>query len=225
MPTILLIRHGQASFGGEDYDRLSQRGREQAEVLAAALGRRGLELRRLAGGSGRRHRETAAALGEGLGLEPAIDARWDEYDINQVLTHHSGTAARVDRQDGGGKTSAAEFRRALIGALDSWVAAGADSPCTPTFPEYAARGAAALEDLAGQLGSGETGIAVSSAGVVAAITASLIGLPPERFSELSRVAVNTAVTKIAIGPSGRSLVSFNDHSHLEEADRSLVTYQ
>lgn len=225
MPTILLIRHAQASFGGEDYDVLSERGREQAAVLAAALEQRDLRIGSLVSGSGRRHRETAAPPAAAMGVEAAVDDRWDEYDINQVLAHHGATGARVDRQGGGETTSAAELRVALTGALDGWVAAGDASPCTPTWPEYSARGLAALDQLASQLGRGETGVAFSSAGVIAAISASLLGLPPERFSELSRVAVNTGVTKLARGAGATSLISFNDHSHLELADPELITYQ
>jgi len=34
MPVVYLIRHGQASFGAQDYDVLSATGHRQAEVLA-----------------------------------------------------------------------------------------------------------------------------------------------------------------------------------------------
>ena len=33
------------------------------------------------------------------------------------------------------------------------------------------------------------------------------------------------MTKIVIGSTGASLVTVNEHSHLEEADRSLITYR
>ncbi|MEC8667907.1 MAG: histidine phosphatase family protein, partial [Pseudomonadota bacterium] len=33
MPTLYLIRHGQASFGADDYDVLSPIGHEQARAL------------------------------------------------------------------------------------------------------------------------------------------------------------------------------------------------
>jgi broad specificity phosphatase PhoE len=37
MPTVLLVHHGQASFGASDYDVLSDLGRRQAEIVAASL--------------------------------------------------------------------------------------------------------------------------------------------------------------------------------------------
>lgn len=50
MPTLLLARHAQGSFGGADYDVLSARGREQAEALAADLLRRRVRIDRIASG-------------------------------------------------------------------------------------------------------------------------------------------------------------------------------
>ncbi len=37
MATLLLIRHGQASYGQADYDRLSPQGEEQARALGRYL--------------------------------------------------------------------------------------------------------------------------------------------------------------------------------------------
>ena len=40
MPTVLLVRHGQASFGAADYDVLSDLGRRQAQAAGRELARR-----------------------------------------------------------------------------------------------------------------------------------------------------------------------------------------
>ena len=42
MSSILLVRHGQASFGAADYDVLSPTGHEQSRVLGSALAARGV---------------------------------------------------------------------------------------------------------------------------------------------------------------------------------------
>jgi hypothetical protein len=42
---------------------------------------------------------------------------------------------------------------------------------------------------------------------------------------LAPVVVNASVTKVVVGRRGTSLVSFNDHSHLEAAEPGLVTYR
>lgn len=221
MPTVLLVRHGQASFGAEDYDVLAPAGARQAEVLAAALKRRGIEPSRLISGSLRRQAETAAALG---GPEAVVDGRWDEYDANAVLTHHAETALRLDGP-GDRELSSRGFQAVLEPALRNWVESADASPGTQTWPQFIAAGRAALADLEAELQRGETALAVTSGGVIAAICATLMDSPERAFLALNRVLVNTSVTKVAIGDGGTNLISFNDHSHLEEADRSLITYR
>jgi hypothetical protein len=39
------------------------------------------------------------------------------------------------------------------------------------------------------------------------------------------VIVNTGIVKLAYGRAGTTLVSFNDHAHLEADPRELVTYR
>ena len=62
---LLLVRHGQASWGSEDYDVLSETGWEQSRLLGKALAARGIVPDVAVQGGMRRHRETAeACLGE-----------------------------------------------------------------------------------------------------------------------------------------------------------------
>jgi broad specificity phosphatase PhoE len=225
VPTVLLVRHGQASFGAEDYDVLSAVGVRQSELLAEALGRRGIVPTRLIAGSMRRQIETAAAFA--AHGETSVDPRWDEYDPNAVLSHHSLTDLRLDgpqERPREGMTSR-EFQAVLDPALRAWIEAGDSAPGAHTWTSFAAAGAAALAELRDQLGSGETVIVFTSGGTIAAVCAALLDAPEAAFPALNRGMVNTGVSKIVIGAAGTTLISFNDHSHLEEADRSLITYR
>ena len=60
--------------------------------------------------------------------------------------------------------------------------------------------------------------------MIAAIAAALLGAPSTTFVALSRVSVNSGVTKILSGGAGARLLTFNDHSHLEH-DRELMTFR
>ena len=71
MGQILLVRHGQASFGAEDYDVLSETGWAQGRLLGAWLAERGTVPTALVRGDMRRHRETLEAMIEGAGWAPA----------------------------------------------------------------------------------------------------------------------------------------------------------
>ena len=78
--------------------------------------------------------------------------------------------------------------------------------------------------LAAPLASGGQAWAFTSGGVIAAIGAALLGAPPATFIALNRVSVNSGVTTIITGRGGPRLLTFNDHSHLEQ-DRALVTFR
>src|SRR6185312_12191767 len=120
VPTVLLIRHGQASFGAADYDVLSATGERQAQIAAAALTRRGYRPSRIVTGSMRRQIDTAAAF---AGPAPEVDPRWDEYDPNNVLTHHSESAARLDGAAApeGEPLTSKRFQAILEPALAAWI--------------------------------------------------------------------------------------------------------
>lgn len=225
MPTVLLVRHGQASFGAEDYDVLSPLGVRQSQVLAAALRRRGVEPTRLLSGSMRRQTETAAAFSEWG--EAVVDPRWDEYDPNAVLGHFSPTDLRLDGPHAGPQEgmSSREFQAVLDPALRAWIEAGAGGPGPHTWAAFAAASAAAMAELRDELGRGETALVFTSGGAIAAVCAALLDAPEDAFPALNRGMVNTGVSKLVIGAAGASLISVNDHSHLEEADRALITYR
>jgi broad specificity phosphatase PhoE len=91
MATLYLVRHGQASFGSEDYDRLSPLGERQSECLGAYFRDAGIHLDAAYCGGLRRQRATAERA---LSQQPAPvplseDRRFDEVrndeHIEQLL--------------------------------------------------------------------------------------------------------------------------------------------
>ncbi len=225
MPTVLLVRHGQASFGGEDYDVLSETGHRQAEIVAASLAERGYRADRLISGTLRRQRETAAAFTALGAPDLEIEPRWDEYDSEDILRHHSDAAIRLEGHEEAGPPTNRAFQAVLEAAQAEWVAHAESSPTTQTWPDFSSAGTAALHHLATQLTSGETAIVVTSGGTIAALLCNLWDAPATLFPALNRVTINASVTKLAVGSRGTNVISFNDHSHLESVDRALVTYR
>lgn len=215
MPVVLLVRHGQASFGADDYDVLSDLGREQSEVVGRELARRALRSPIAMCGSLRRQRDTAeiALRGAGLTVEVRSDPRWDEYDHGLLLqryvdadTAHDGTSKGV--------------QVLLDQALSSWV----DDP-GGGWPDFSVGATAALSELAGGLGRGQDAVVFTSGGVIAAVCGALLELTAPGVVALNRVTANGAITKVVVGGSGASLVSFNDHAHFEAEARALLTYR
>lgn len=212
MPTLLLVRHAQGSFGGADYDVLSERGHEQAAALSDDLVAREVNVTRVLAGSLARQRDTAAPVAERFGLDVEIDPRWNEYDSAEIVVSHASPSTFDGTQR--------EFQALLDKALATWV----EQPdgARVAFRE---RVRAAFEELAGALESGETALVSTSGGPIAAVGVALLGLPPQGFVALNRVAVNGGVTKVVTGASGTTLVSFNEHAYLERQGRSLLTYR
>jgi broad specificity phosphatase PhoE len=228
MPTVLLIRHAQASFGTADYDVLSERGHMQVEALHRSLDRRGIVADRIVSGSLRRQLDTARPWAHGAGGVASVDERWNELENHDVLSHHSAVQTRLERRPGdtGPAFSSRDFQVVFDQALQEWVDAGAASPARQTWPDFLAKVNAVLDDLGATLRSGETAMAFTSSGVIAALAASLIGVPERAFVPLNRVSVNASITKVIVGSRGKTLVSYNDHGHLEDAGTDdLVTYR
>jgi broad specificity phosphatase PhoE len=226
VPTVLLVRHAQASFGAADYDVLSETGLEQTAVLNRALARRDLTVTRIACGTVRRQRETAEPCATERGLELTVDERWNEYETEDVLAHHGAAAVGLDGAgEGGREITSREFQAVLDDALDGWVSAGAESAARQPWPDFLATRLAALEEFAAALGRGEAGLVFSSGGVIGALAAHLLGGHDDLFPRLNRVYVNTGISKLAVGAAGISLVTFNDHAHIDEGGGALLTYR
>jgi broad specificity phosphatase PhoE len=223
VPTILLIRHGQASYGTDDYDRLSEVGHAQATAVAAELRRRGSTIERIVHGSLARQRETAAPTIEALSLSAVVDPRLDEYDMDEIVSRHTDSAVRTSNGTGGEPVSSRDFQRILEQGMNAWIDAGDGDGSAETWPAFATRCRAGLSAAATGLTSGSTAVVFTSAGVIAALCCSLLELTPKTLIALNRVAVNGGLTKVASGRSGLSLVSFNEHGYLEGAGAGLVT--
>lgn len=211
MPTAYLIRHGQASFGADDYDVLSPVGEQQSKVVGEELRRREVRVDKVCSGTLRRHRGTAAAClpVAGVDLPVVEDLRWNEYDHLELVQHS------VDRP-----LSTREFQALLEESLLGWMTG--DGTGWPAFRDGAC---AALDELFAGLGKGGTVLVFTSGGVISAICTVLLGLPPRGFLALNRTMVNASLTKLVHGRSGTSLVSWNEHAHFEGATRELLSYR
>jgi broad specificity phosphatase PhoE len=217
VPVVLLVRHGQASFGSADYDNLSDVGREQSSVVGAELARRGLREPVAVCGTLRRQRDTAllALAAAGLDAEPVVDGRWDEYDHLDLLRRY------IPPEEAESDGSSRGVQPLLDRALAAWVEDGDDGG----WPAFAGGAQGALGALADALPSGRDAVVFTSGGIIAAVCAHLLGGGAPSVVALNRVTANGAITKVTVGRGGTSLVSFNDHAHFEGGGRRLLTYR
>jgi broad specificity phosphatase PhoE len=217
---LLLVRHGQASFGAADYDRLSELGERQSRMVGEALAARGVRPDLIVRGALRRHRQTADAAVSGAGWTGEVleDPGWDEFD------RRTSTGAAVEEEASQQHRTVEEQVRHFEDSVSRWASGEHDADYHESFPAFQARVREALRRTLSRLGPRETGVVFTSGGPVSWVTATLTDGGVPTWRRMADVVVNTSVTKVLAGSRGASLISFNEHSHLE-ADKALITYR
>lgn len=220
MSQVLLVRHGQASWGADDYDVLSERGHEQSRALGRALADRGVAPAVVVRGRMRRHRETADATVAAAGWDVDVleDHGWDEFDHEQMLALHPTGVEQ------GEELTRAAFQRWFEEATLRWTGGAHAEEYDESFAHFGERVDAALGRTVERLDGSGTAVVFTSGGPVSWVAASLLGGGAPLWTQLNPVTVNASVTKVVVGSRGTTLVSFNDHSHLEPPP-GIVTYR
>jgi broad specificity phosphatase PhoE len=210
MGQILVVRHGQASFGADDYDVLSATGEEQSKVLGRSLA--GLAPDLVVHGSLVRQRRTAELAAEGAGWTAPLreDPRWNELEsLSQFAVVSGDTPDLSDR---------AAFQEWYEAAMGRWAGGEHDHDYTESYTGFTDRSNAALADLADE----GTVVAVSSGGPIAAIATVLLDGGVTTYRRLLPGIVNAGITRVISGRRGLTLLSFNEHQHLAP---ELVSYR
>jgi len=229
MGSLLLIRHGQASFGAADYDKLSPLGEEQSRRLGHWLKRGGQIPDLVAVGSLRRHVRTADLCVDAAGVNaPRITiAGLDELDHVEILARHrpdlaapDALLAELERADDPHRM----FQRLYVGAVERWIGGAFDGDYTRSWNEFRTAVMNGLQTLAAHEAS--TIWAFTSGGPIAVIVNALVGAPADQAFTLSWPLVNTSISRITLGTRRSSLVSYNAWPHLEGADEAhLITHR
>lgn len=227
MATLYLIRHGQASYGEPDYDRLSARGREQGAALGRHLANMGLNA--LYSGPLIRQRQTvesaaAAAAAAGLPLpEPEVVPELAEYQAFEMLKH---LLPRLVAEEP--RFAALDMYRtprlldeafhAVLGrwARDEWTVEGVER-----VTAFVERVRAGLDRILRSAGSGARLACVTSAGPIGTAVGLVFGASPDRMIRTSVVVRNASITELRFRSGGfdwqpdqLSLVTFNVTHHL-----------
>lgn len=222
MGQLLLVRHGQASFGADDYDVLSETGWEQGRLLGASLAAQGVTPTAIVRGDMRRHRETAEAMVEAAGwsgTEVRVDAGWDEFDhVGLVSAYPELPEGPLDRRG---------FQQVFERATERWTS-GLGEGYAETYAAFVARVLGSLEAATADAGPGGTVVVVSSGGVIGVVAAALVDPDADAaaaarlWSRFNTVTVNSSVTRVVVGSTGARLLTFNEHTHLAG---DTVTYR
>ena len=236
MGRIYLIRHGQASFGADDYDVLSPLGVLQAQIAGRHLADLGLRFDRCLSGDLSRQQDTARhALAQinaaGLPIpELETDASFNEFDAFAILEallpgllpeEPEALAIMSDAA-----CNPAEFQRIFERIIDRWLSGSWDTPGLETWMGFVERVQAGLNRILELAKSQQNIVVFTSAGTITALIHSLTRIAPTDAFKLGWQIVNTSLSQLKFHGNEATLASFNSHVHLQLLKTpSLITYR
>ncbi|MBM69822.1 MAG: histidine phosphatase family protein [Haliea sp.] len=235
MATLYLFRHGQASFGADDYDKLSPLGSRQAEVLGHYLRDQGIQLDAAYSGALLRQRETTALAlaSQPVAVQHHIDPRFDEvrndeqirYLVPVVAKANPAIQALVDK----GLSSSKDYQKVIEAVFTHWTSGDCDEPRIQSWAEYSGAVGAALKAVMAAQGAGKTVGIFTSGGTIATIVSQVLGLSGEHAYKFYEPIFNCSVTQLFYSGDKVSLSYFNDRSFLQvlgaQQGEQLVTYR
>ena len=227
MGTLYLVRHGQASFGADDYDQLSDLGQRQSLRLGQYLRARhggawGLDA--VLTGTLRRQRQTWEGIAAGAGLDTPR-TEWpglNEYDSHAVIAAiHPEPLPKPDTPE-----LYRQHFRLLREGLQAWMDGRVQPVGMPSYADFLAGVIGALDHVRGLQG-GENGrvMIVSSGGPIATAVGHVLGAPTSASIELNLRIRNSAVTEFQFNPKRHQLLTYNTLPHLDAPEyEDWVTY-
>lgn len=215
MSELLVIRHGQASFGQDNYDVLSDLGHQQAASVGALLREIDWVPDRLITGTLTRQKETLASMG--LEADREEHAGFNEYDFNDLLNaRFKGDVPSLVKGDR--KT----HFRALRETVFEWQDAAFDG-ASETYQEFAARVEAARAFATDT--KAKRVLVVSSGGVIGQLTSVALGTSNRQMMNLNLQVKNTSMTRFMFSGSAFSLHEFNAAPHfMTPTGAALLSY-
>jgi broad specificity phosphatase PhoE len=231
MSTIYLVRHGQGSFGTDNYDLLSALGREQVKVLGAYFRETGERIDHIYSGSLVRQQETAELLAAGLDGPPpcTVEPAFDEYDSDAILRCYAASLSAEALTQSGWPDLRHDRRRFqffLERAARAWVDAAIAAEDMTPWSSFHGRIMTALRRIMEQEGRSKTLVISTSGGVIGVIVAHVLGLANHVAIELNWAIHNASITRLYYNADKATLSMFNALPHLDrDGRRQLITYR
>ena len=233
MADLILVRHGQASFGAADYDKLSALGERQSALLGDWMRTCGAKPDIVASGPQLRQIDTAA-----LSLEICGGPRRDgwlqldglgEYDHDTVVARYkpeyadqAAMHAAFAKLDNPRRA----FHAMYVKAIARWIGGAHDADYPESWPAFKARVVGGLRRLVAQ--DAREVWAFTSGGPITVIVQHVIGLPDARAFDMNWPLVNAGITRLRFSTTtgAITLSTFNAHPHLDRTgDPALITYR
>jgi len=217
MANIFFVRHGQASFGAENYDQLSDLGRQQSRWLGEYFIARGTRFSRVLAGTLVRQQDTARELLGAMGV-PAdgivTHAGLNEYPGEVLYAAYTGGADPRVQQ----RSDYKGYWRTFRAAMEAWADDRLDG-MPETWGEFGERVLSALRLAVDGVPRDESVLVVSSGGAIGRAVSAITRAPGITAIEFNLQFRNTGFCELVSVGDGMRLVSFNSVPHLDLRDR------
>ncbi len=236
MGSIYLIRHGQASFGADDYDVLSPTGFRQSEILGAHLAQLGLNFDRCISGALFRQchtAETVIAQLNAAGLvtpELETDIAFNEFNAEGVI--RALLPAMLDEEPDAfeimrdAANNRAEFQRLFAAIIRRWLVGDHDAAALQSWQAFVEQVEAGLSGILDSAGPSDRIAVFTSGGTITALLHLITQMPATQAFELNWHIVNTSLNHVKFREREVSLASFNSYAHLQLMKApELITYR
>jgi broad specificity phosphatase PhoE len=213
MGELYFIRHGQASYGAENYDKLSPLGHQQSLWLGQHLAANTDGFDQIIHGNLRRHRETLEGLEKSLSRADTIeDPRLNEMSYfvmeRAYLAEYGEDIATVPHE------MEAQFKRIMTAWQQNRID---DAP--ESFDDFKARVLAAVDE---HMVDGKRTLIVSSGGPSAVVLSRVLGLDINGLTEIVLRTYNASYSRYLLRENKLVLNQFNGIGHLESRERQFA---
>ncbi len=239
MGRLLLIRHAQASFLSQNYDKLSDLGEKQARLLGEYWAKRNTGFDRAWTGPCVCHKDTArfardACVHVGLQFpEPVVVPEFDEYQGDEVLQRslprllESSDRIRelhkaFEKSDGYYEKFKT-FQKMFEAVISMWVDGKISPDGVESWTEFSIRVNQGLTHILSASRHGERVVVFTSGGPIALAVQRALQLTPQNTLQVSWMSQNCSVSEFLFSKDRFTLSTFNSFPHLD--DSTLQTYR
>ncbi|MBL8291980.1 MAG: histidine phosphatase family protein [Bryobacterales bacterium] len=239
MSVLMVVRHGQASFLAENYDKLSPLGERQARLLGEYWVSHGLQFTHVYYGPAERQIRTGEIIGDvfrSAGLswpEPIAEPDLDEFPAEKVvrtflpvlMDRHPHMAQLVEEFQTATEMEKKRrlFDRVLREVSERWLDGEVADDSFPTWPAFCSRVANAVLRVIDTAPPSSSVAVFTSAGPMAATARAALDLSHSATLNLTWSPRNASFSEFFFTTGRFSLSTFNTTPHLRNSD--LLTYR
>jgi len=233
---LILVRHGQASFGKASYDKLSDKGVEQVKILARHWHDMGEQFDHVYCGTLLRQKETANELLSLVkGAPPASieTPAFNEYNGDPLMRVYLRDHAADDGFDTPFSwpiTDELLFQTLFEAACAKWIRGelmpGSEDANFEYWENFQHRVYTAIDEIMVRHNSGSRVLISTSGGVIAMVLQRVLQFPDQAVISTNWMVRNSSVSRVIYGQGKVSLTQFNSLPHLERPGlQEMITYR